>query len=155
MAKSAFTDSLLPSLSGHQDCCQRLSQLIQWIESVLSLTEDTALLSVSLWKVILTILYWIAIVVVVFGLMYFHLQISSGYAYGIVYYYSIVDILLVSNPYISDVVFQVPATIATFAKLTPQLFGQLCLVEGLSGIDQQFIYYSHALAVSLIIIAGN
>ena len=102
--------------------------------------------------IVLTILYWIAMVAVVFGLMYFQFQISSGYAYGIIYYYSIVDILLVNNPYISDAVFQVIAILASFAKLTPQLFGQLCLVEGLSGIDQQFIHYSHALAVSLILL---
>ena len=101
--------------------------------------------------VVLTILYWIAIVAVVFGLMYFlQFQVSSGYAYGIIYYYSIVDILLGNN--ISDDVFQLVAILSSFAKLTPQLFGQLCLVEGLSGIDQQFIHYTHALAVSLILL---
>ena len=51
--------------------------------------------------IVLTILYWIAVVAVVFGLMYFlQFQVSSGYAYGIIYYYSIVDILLVN--YISE-----------------------------------------------------
>ena len=101
--------------------------------------------------IVLTILYWIAIVAVVFGLMYFlQLQISSGYAYGIIYYYSIVDILLVN--YISEEVTYVVSILSSFAKLTPQLFGQLCLVKGLSGIDQQFIHYSHALAVSLILL---
>ena len=101
--------------------------------------------------IVLTILYWIAIVAVVFGLMHFlQFQISSGYAYGIIYYYSIVDILLGNN--ISDDVFQLVAILSSFAKLTPQLFGQLCLVEGLSGIDQLFIHYSHALAVSLILL---
>ena len=102
--------------------------------------------------IVLTILYWIAIVAIVFGLMYFQFQISSGYAYGIIYYYSIVDILLDNNPYISDAVFQVIAILSSFAKLTPQLFGQLCLIKGLSGIDQQFIHYFHALAVSLILL---
>ena len=100
--------------------------------------------------IVLTILYWIAIVAVVFGLMYFQFQISSGYAYGIIYYYSIVDILLGNN--ISEEVFQLVSIFSSFAKLTPQLFGQLCLVKGLSGIDQQFIHYSHALAVSLILL---
>ena len=99
----------------------------------------------------LTILYWITIVAVVFGLMYFQFQISSGYAYGIIYYYSIVDILLVNN--VTEEVFQLVAVLSSFAKLTPGLFGQLCLVEGLSGIDQQLIHYSHALAVSLILLS--
>ena len=101
--------------------------------------------------IVLTILYWIAIVAVVFGLMYFfQFQISSGYTYGIIYYYSIVDILLGNS--ISEDVFQLVAILSSFAKLTPQLFGQLCLVEGLSGIDQQFIHYTHAVAVSLILL---
>ena len=100
--------------------------------------------------IVLTILYWIAIVAVVFGLMYFQFQISSGYAYGIIYYYSIVDILLVNH--VSKEVFHLVIVLSSFAKLTPQLFGQLCLVEGLSGIDQQFIHYCHALAVSLILL---
>ena len=116
------------------------------------INKDKCSAGMTILVIMLTILYWIAIVAVVFGLMYFQFQISSGYAYGIIYYYSIVDILLVNNPYVSDAVFQVIAILASFAKLTPQLFGQLCLVEGLSGIDQQFIHYSHALAVSLILL---
>ena len=100
--------------------------------------------------IVLTILYWIAIVAVVFGLMYFQFQISSGYAYGIIYYYSIVDILLAND--VSGEVSQLVNILSSFAKLSPQLFGQLCLVEGLSGIDQQFIHYCHALAVSLILL---
>ena len=100
--------------------------------------------------IVLTILYWIAIVAVVFSLMHFQLQISSGYAYGIIYYYSIIDILLVND--VSDEIFHLVGISTRFAKLHPQLFGQLYLVEGLSGIDQLFIHYSHALAVSLILL---
>ena len=108
----------------------------------------------SVLVIVLTILYWISVVAVVFILMHFSckFQIPSGYAYGIIYYYSIVDILSNNNPYISDAVFQVIAVLSSFAKLTPQLFGQLCLVQGLSGIDQQFIHYTHALAVLLMLL---
>ena len=116
------------------------------------INKDKCSAGMTILVIVLTILYWIAIVAVVFGLMYFQFQISSGYAYGIIYFYSVIDILSVNNPYVSDAVFQVIAILASFAKLTPQLFGQLCLVEGLSGIDQQFIHYSHALAVSLILL---
>ncbi|XP_065919072.1 uncharacterized protein [Dysidea avara] len=101
---------------------------------------------------VLTVLYWIAIVGAVFGVMNFRRQISSGYVYGILYYYSIVDILLDNNPYITDGVFQLVAILSSFAKLSPQLFGKLCFVEGLSRIDQQFIQYSHAIAISLFLI---
>ena len=52
--------------------------------------------------VLLTFLYWITIVADVFSLMYYNFQVSSGYLYGLVYYYSIVDILLDNNSYISN-----------------------------------------------------
>ena len=100
----------------------------------------------------LTVLYWIAIVVAVFGVMNFRWRLSSGYVYAILYYYSIVDIFLDDNPYITDGVFQLVAILSSFAKLSPQLFGKLCFVKGLSRIDQQFIHYSHAVAVSLFLV---
>ena len=114
------------------------------------INTDKCSAGMTILVIVLTILYWITIVAVVFCLMYFQFQISSGYTYGIIYYYSIVDILLVNDVY--EEVFYLVSILSSFAKLTPQLFGQLCLVEGLSGIDQQFIHYSHALAVSLILL---
>ncbi|XP_065890703.1 uncharacterized protein [Dysidea avara] len=102
--------------------------------------------------VVLTCLYWIVVVVGVFSLMYFNFQISSGYVYGIIYYYSMVDILLSINPYISDGAFQFINILSSFAQLTPRFLGQLCLVEGMSGIDQLFIHYCHAVAVSLLLL---
>ena len=100
--------------------------------------------------VVLTCLYWIVVVVGVFSLMYFNFQISSGYMYGIIYYYSMVDILLDSNPYISYNASQFVSVLSSFAKLSPKFLGQLCFVKRLSGIDQLFINYSHAVAVALL-----
>ena len=102
--------------------------------------------------VVLTVLYWIAIVVAVFALMFHKYQVSLGYLYGIIYYYSIVDVVLDNNPYIGSEVFQLVAVLSSFAKLTPQLFGELCFVKGLTRIDQQFIHYSHAVAISLFLV---
>ena len=102
---------------------------------------------------VLTILYWIAVVAIVFSLMWLPFQKASalGYVFGIIYFYSIVDILLVND--VSKEVNRLVAILSSLAKLTPKLFGQLCFVEGLSGIDQQFIHYCHALAISLILLA--
>ena len=100
--------------------------------------------------IVLTILYWIAIVAIAFGVMYFRFKIPLGYVYAIIYYYSIVDVLLIND--VSEETSQLVSILSSFARLTPQLFGQLCFVRGLSGIDQQFIHYSHALAVSLILL---
>ncbi|XP_065908671.1 uncharacterized protein [Dysidea avara] len=104
--------------------------------------------------VVLTFLYWIAIIVVTFILVaYLKFRISSGYVYGVIYYYSMVGILLSDNPYISDGALVFINILSGFAQLTPRFLGQLCLVEGLSGIDQLFIHYCHAVAISLFLIA--
>jgi len=102
--------------------------------------------------VVLTVLYWIAIVSIVFGIMLFQFHVSSGYAYGIIYYYSVVDVVLESNPYVANGVFQLVSVLSSFAKLSPQLFGELCFVKNLTRIDQQFIHYSHAVAISLFLV---
>ena len=102
--------------------------------------------------IVLTYIYWVVIVVGVFGLMYFKSQVSLGYLYGLIYYYSIIRILLDNNPNYSDGIFQFASVLSSFAQLTPQLLGKLCFVKGLSGIDQLFIHYSHAIAVSLLLL---
>ena len=103
----------------------------------------------------LTCLYWIAIVTGVFGLMYtlyFKFQISLGYLYSLIYYYSMIRFLLDNNPNLSNGVFQFASVLSSFAQLTPQFLGELCFVKGLSGIDQLFIHYSHAVGVSLLLL---
>ena len=101
----------------------------------------------------LTFLYWIVIVTVLIALTYyFGTQVSSGYFNGVIYFYSIVDVLLVGNLYIIDGLFYTVAILSSFAKLTPQFLGRLCFVEGLDVIDQQFIHYSHALCISFILV---
>ena len=40
---------------------------------------------------------------------------------------------------------------SSFSKITPQFLGELCLTTGMSGIDQQFIHYTHPLAVIVIL----
>ncbi|XP_065903869.1 uncharacterized protein [Dysidea avara] len=101
--------------------------------------------------VILTVLYWIAVVVAAFILMYF--KVSVGNLYVITYYYSILDALLNQTLYLSQWLLATFNTVASIFKITPQFLGQLCLVKGMSGIDQQFIHFVHPFAVSLILLA--
>ena len=42
---------------------------------------------------------------------------------------------------------------SSITKITPQFLGQLCLMQGISGIDQQFIHYIHPLAVLFIVVS--
>ena len=100
--------------------------------------------------VTITLIYWIALVTIVFVMM--HYKVRIGYLYSITFYYSIVDILLSQNLYISQALFMTVNIMSSTAKITPQFLGQLCLAKDLSAIDQQFIHYIHPLAVSFILI---
>ena len=107
----------------------------------------------ALWTsivILLTVVYWIVLVIAVFIAMYY--KVSIGYLYAITYYYSIVDVLLSEYLYISNGLYITINIMYSIVKLTPQFLGKLCLVEGLSGIDQQFIHYIHPLAISLMLI---
>ena len=100
--------------------------------------------------VLLTVIYWIVMVTLVFGMMYY--KVGIGYLYGITYYYSIVDILLNRNMYEYRGLCLTVNIMSSFSKIIPQFLGKLCLITGLEGIDQQFIHYIHPSAVILILI---
>ena len=102
--------------------------------------------------VTLTVFYWFIIIVAVFVIMY--CQVSIGYFYAITYYYSVVDILLSQHTDVSNrpYMYHTVTILSSIAKITPQFLGHLCLLENMSGIDQQFIHYVHPLAVSVILI---
>ena len=100
--------------------------------------------------VLLTVTYWIVMVILVFAIMYY--KVGIGYLYCITYYYSIVDILLSQHLQASRGLFLTVSIMSSFSKITPQFLGELCLTTGMSGIDQQFIHYIHPTAVVLIIV---
>ena len=95
-------------------------------------------------------LYWIVIIVAVFSLMHFKVEI--GYLYAITYYYSVVDLLLNQNWYLSSVLNTITNIISSTAKIIPQFLGKFCFIKNMSGIDQQFIHYIHPVAVSLFLV---
>ena len=100
--------------------------------------------------ILLTVTYWIVIVILVFAIMYY--KVGIGYLYCVTYYYSIVDIVLSQNLQSSRGLYWTVSIISSFSKITPQFLGVLCLTTGMSGIDQQFIHYIHPSAVILIIV---
>ena len=98
----------------------------------------------------LSFIYWITVVVAVFAMMF--LKITAGSLYAIIYYYSVIDILLGQVLFISNGLRTTVNIMSSLAKLTPQFLGQLCLFKNMSGIDQQFIHFVHPSAVLLILI---
>ena len=100
--------------------------------------------------ILLIVIYWIVMIILVFGMMYY--KVGIGYLYSITYYYSIVDILLNQNLQSSRGLYFTISIISSFSKITPQFLGELCLVTRMSGIDQQFIHYIHPSAIILILV---
>ena len=98
----------------------------------------------------LSVLYWIVTVIAVFIVTYYHVGI--GYLYAITFYYSMLDVLLSQNLHSSHGILTTVSIVSSFANVIPQFLGQFCLVEGMSGIDQQFIHYAHPLAVTIILV---
>ena len=119
-------------------------------DSVECVSVDQCTTGQTVMVVTLSMIYWIIIVLLVFIMTYYHVGI--GYLYAITYYYSMLDILLSQNLYQSKELFTIVTTLSSLVKITPQFLGQLCLVKNMSGIDQQFIHYTHPLAVSVIIV---
>ena len=118
-------------------------------DSIDCISMDSCNVGQTVLVITMSFLYWIAVIAVVFGLMYFKIKI--GYLYGITFYYSIIDIILKNALLVSDSLYQLVTTLASFSKLLPQFLGRLCFVKGLSGIDQQFIHYLHPFAILLIL----
>ena len=100
--------------------------------------------------ILLTVIYWIVMVTLVFAMM--HYKVPIGYLYSITYYYSIVDILLSQNLQASKGLYLTVNIMSSFSKIIPQFLGELCLTTGMSGIDQQIIHFLHPSAVMLILI---
>ena len=100
--------------------------------------------------ILLTVAYWLIIVIIVFAIMYY--RVGIGYIYCITYYYSIADIILSQNLQASRGLYLTISIMSSCSKLTPQFLGEFCLINGMSGIDQQFIHFIHPLAIIVILI---
>ena len=106
---------------------------------------------------IFTILYWIVIIITIRLVMYFvKIEAITGYVYGIIFFYSILDLLIDKNLIVSEGLIDFVSVISALFNLSPIFIGKLCLSDKIEGIDQQFIHYIHPLAIVLLllIIAG-
>ena len=98
---------------------------------------------------IFVIAYWfLALLVILCITRFVNIPVITGYAYGIIYFYSILD-LFVGYSLVSNTMTKIIDILSGFANLTPRFLGMLCFFKGLSGIDQQIIHYIHPLAISL------
>ena len=101
--------------------------------------------------VVCVLLYWILVIVIILWLMYF--RINVGYLYGIVYYYSVVDILLGQILNYSGGFDIIAIMISSVIKLSPRFLGKLCFLQGgMSGIDQYAVHYVHPTGILFILV---
>ena len=119
-------------------------------DSTECVSMDSCTTGKTILVILLTVIYWIVMVTLVFLMMYY--KVGIGYLYSITYYYSIVDILLNQSLQASRGLYLTVSIMSSFSKITPQFLGELCLTTGMSGIDQQFIHYIHPSAVLLILV---
>ena len=99
----------------------------------------------------ITLIYWAVIVMAVFGIM--HFQVNIGYFYAITYFYSMLDVLFEQtlHPSTHDFLHTLVAVLSGIVKLTPRFMGELCFIEELSAIDQQIMHYIHPIAIWLVL----
>ena len=102
--------------------------------------------------VILTVIYWLTVSLTIIFMMYFITAPTLlGYVYGITYFYSVIDLFVSNDLPISDQMVKLIEILSGLVNLTPHFLGSLCLVKGLSGIDQQVIHYVHPVAIALLL----
>ena len=96
------------------------------------------------------VLYWFILITILIVLMNYSFLV--GYAYGIIYFYSVIDLLY--KPVSNDTLFKFLSILSGFAKLIPKFLGTLCLTDNKewSGIDQQFFHFVHPVAVAIILL---
>ena len=119
-------------------------------DSIDCIEIDRCTIGQTVLVIAVSFLYWIIFTATVFGMMYF--KIGLGYLYGISFYYSIIDIVMGNTLIFSNSLYQLITTLSSVAKMLPQFLGQLCVVKGLSGIDQKFIHYLHPFAILLVLV---
>ena len=101
--------------------------------------------------IISVMIYWVVVLLIILCITGFvNVPVITGYAYGIIYFYSILY-LFVSDSLVSSTMTYFIGILSGIANLIPRFLGILCFVKGLSGIDQQFIHYVHPLAISLLL----
>ena len=98
--------------------------------------------------------YWVIMIVVAFLIMLWlhRLNCTVGYLYGIVYYYSIVDILLAQVVSHSNELSSLVSILGgTVFKLYPGFLYKVCFIQGIVSLDQYVIHYAHPIAVLVLI----
>ena len=104
-------------------------------------------------------LYWCLVISFVFVLLHFQFDVTAEYAYGVIFYYSVLEVIvkmLIKSQYIKqnfvDISLQALPFLSNVGYLKPPFlkYLQLCL-GGAETIDHVFINYIHPLIVTCLV----
>ena len=104
-----------------------------------------------------SLLYWVIVISFIFVLLHFKFNITAGYAYGIIFYYSVLEQTVHSNDTYND--YDAPMINVTLILLSsignmkpPFQFLKLCFWKNASKMDHMFLTYIHpVIVISLIV----
>ena len=108
----------------------------------------------------ISLLYWIMVISLIFVLLHFKFDITAGYAYGIIFYYSVLEQTVTASYVGTQNNFNEPFTttclsiLSTIGNMKPpyQLL-KLCFDGKFKMIDHMFLTYLHPIIVTCLIVA--
>ena len=107
----------------------------------------------------ISFLYWFLVISFIFVLLHFQFNVIAGYAYGVIFYYSVLEIvitMLIKVQYIDKNAVQISLLTLPFLsnlgylKVPFLTYVKLCLYES-KAIDHVFISYIHPLIVTCLV----
>ena len=106
-----------------------------------------------------SLLYWIVIISLIFVLLHFKFDITAGYAYGILFYYSILE-LTVNASYVgtqnnlnAPIIITLLTVLSSIGNMKPpfQLL-KLCFWKNATMMDHMFLTYIHPVIVTSLLV---
>ena len=107
----------------------------------------------------ISLLYWIIVISLIFVLLHFKFDITAGYAYGIIFYYSILEKTVNASHIGTQNNFNTPLTSTILTVLSsignmkpPFQLLRLCFWNNAKMMDHMFLTYIHPVIVTFLIV---
>ena len=116
-------------------------------------------LSAVIYFFFISLLYWIIVISLIFVLLHFRFDITAGYAYGVIFYYSILEETVnashvgTHNDLNAPIITTLLTILSSIGNMKPPFrFLRLCFWKNATMIDHMFLTYIHPLIVTSLIV---
>ena len=107
-----------------------------------------------------SLLYWIIVISLIFVLLHFKFDITAGYAYGIIFYYSILEQTVNASSYngscnnsFTPIIITILTVLSSIGNMKPPLqLLKLCFWNNAKMMDHMFLTYIHPVIVTCLIV---